>query len=96
MLPGVPSYAVVLEARRSHPDLFRSPLPPLSELLAGVPDIEIEHETIGVPGTDWHNEPDWLTEDERETYADVEARAARPPGLRHAAAPEPAAALAGS
>jgi hypothetical protein len=40
----------------------------LSEILAGVEGLEIEHGHVGLVGTAWHGEPSWLDDQERSTY----------------------------
>lgn len=66
--PGVSGVDIALGARRSSPRLFARPLPPLSEILAGVEGLEVEHGFVGVAGTAWHGEPSWLDERDRSTY----------------------------
>ncbi len=67
-VPGVMTSEIVLRARRTRPDLFRTALPPLSEIVAGAEGLETEGSFVGVTGTPWHGEPSWLSDDERSTY----------------------------
>jgi uncharacterized protein YecA (UPF0149 family) len=65
--PGASGAAVVLGARRLDQDIFRTPLPPLTEML-GAGGLEIERGYVGLPGTAWHGEPSWFNEEQRASY----------------------------
>ncbi len=67
-LPGATANEIVLRSRLEHPGLFATPLPPLSEILAGADGLEVENGFVGLPGTAWHGEPSWLGDRERSTY----------------------------
>ncbi|HET9861699.1 MAG TPA: SEC-C domain-containing protein, partial [Nocardioidaceae bacterium] len=66
--PGVNGTEIVLRARREDPEVFRSPLPPLSEILAAVEGLETHHGYVGVAGTPWEGEPSSLDEHQRAAY----------------------------
>ncbi len=66
--PGVTGNEIVVRCRRSRPEAFSTPLPPLTEILAGVDGLEVHHGFVGVAGTAWQGEPSWLDEEERSTY----------------------------
>ena len=65
--PGVGITEVVLLALIERPGLFDRPLPPLSDLLEEA-GLELDGSDVGVPGTSWHGEPDWLTDAQRVAY----------------------------
>jgi len=67
--PGVAGAEVPLGARRIDQDILRTPLPPLSEVLAAG-GLEVERGYVGLPGTAWHGEPSWLDEKQRASYRD--------------------------
>ena len=65
--PGVDLTEVVLLSLIEQPGLFDRPLAPLSDLLDDS-GLEIDGSSVGVPGTPWHGEPSWLTDDQRAAY----------------------------
>ena len=67
--PGVAGAEVPLGARRIDQDILRTPLPPLSEVLAAG-GLEVERGYVGLPGTAWHGEPSWFNEAQRASYRD--------------------------
>ena len=71
--PGVEVTEVVLLALVERPGLFDRPLAPLSDLLEDA-GLEIDGSEVGVPGTSWHGEPDWLTDDQRDGLPHVARR----------------------
>ena len=65
--PGVDVTEIVLLSLIERPGLFDRPLAPISDLLADS-GLEIDASQVGVPGTSWHGEPDWLTDAQRAAY----------------------------
>lgn len=50
-----------LAVRRSHPETFRQPLPPLPEMVEAA-GLEMWRGYVGVPGAPWYGEPPGLGE----------------------------------
>ncbi|MEP6667419.1 MAG: SEC-C domain-containing protein, partial [Nocardioidaceae bacterium] len=65
--PGASGAQIVLSVRREHRAALTTPLPPLSELVTGA-GLEVQGGAVGLPGTAWHGEPSWLSDDQRTAY----------------------------
>ena len=65
--PGVMGAEIVLRARALHPGSLSAPWPPLSALVAAA-GFEVHHCFVGSPGTNWQGAPEWLTEEQRDTW----------------------------
>ncbi len=60
-IPGASLSEIVLGVRRSHPDAFRQPLPPLKEVIEAS-GLEVWRGFVGVAGAPWRGEPPGLDE----------------------------------
>ncbi len=60
-IPGASLSEIVLGVRRSYPDAFRQPLPPLKEVIEAS-GLEVWRGFVGLPGAPWYGEPPGLDE----------------------------------
>lgn len=65
--PGANVLDIVMSLRRQNPRALSLAHRPMVELLTDA-GLEVDGREVGLPGTAWYGEPEWLTDEQRATY----------------------------